>query len=381
MNPPIEIVPGLNNSEVAAASAPLENAWTLPPAAYACPEVGEVEKERVLRKSWLPIGRIEQVPEPGDYLCLDILDQPLMIVHGSDGKMRVMSRVCLHRGAPLAEGSGNKKLFVCPYHAWSYQNDGQLKKAPLMDGADDFEEKNCRLPEIRTEIWNGFILINFDDGAHDFASQVSKFDDYFANYKLEDMRIIRTLEFDSHWNWKVLVENFMEAYHHIAIHSRSIEPQFRARDSKIVDAGQPWSILHMPSAKGQIPEGFPVIESLEDWQQTGLFATVLFPFFLLAMQGNSLVWYQVIPSAHDRLMLKIHICVPETSLEIAGFDEVAAMAEQLVSAVHHEDIEANDMVWKGLSAPLTTQGRLSPLEQSIWQLNQWWLGKMQTVDV
>lgn len=380
MNQPAEIVPGLKNSEVAKASAELENAWTLPTAAYTSPEIGALEKERVLRKSWLPIGRAEQVSKPGDYLCLDILDQPLMIVHGNDGIVRVMSRVCLHRGAPLAEGSGNQKLFVCPYHAWSYQNDGQLKKAPLMDGAEDFNEKNCRLPEVRSEIWNGFIMINFDDDADDFAPQVSKFDDYFANYKLGDMRIIRSLKFDSHWNWKVLVENFMEAYHHIAIHSRSLEPLYRARDSKIIDDGQPWSILHMPSAYGHAPEGFPVIEGLEEWQRTDLFATVLFPYFLLAVQGNSAIWYQVTPTAHDRLMLTIHLCVPESSLQMEGFDETAEMAEQLVSAVHHEDIVANDMVWKGLNAPLSKQGRLSPLEKSIWQLNQWWLGKMQTSD-
>lgn len=376
----IEIIPGLKNTEVAKASAPLESAWTLPTSAYTSQSIGELERDRVLRKSWLPIGRVDQVASPGDYLCLDILDQPVMIVHGSDGKIRVLSRICLHRSAPIAEGQGNKKLFVCPYHAWSYSNDGQLKKAPLMDGADDFDEDECRLPEMRTEIWNGFILVNFDQEAEAFAPQVSEYDRYFANFNLQDMHIIRTLEFDSHWNWKVLVENFMEAYHHIAIHSKTFEPIFRARDSKIIDDGEPWSILHMPSAKGDLPQGLPIIDGLEDWQKTDLFATVLFPFFLLAMQGNAVAWYQILPIAHDRLTLKIHICVPESSLTVDNFEELASAAEQLTSVIHHEDIEANDMVWKGLKAPLSRQGRLSPLEKSIWQLNQWWLGMMQNED-
>ena len=59
-----------------------------------------------------------------------------------------------------------------------------------------------------------------------------------------------------------------------------------------------------------------------------------------------------------------------------GFDEAAEGNAALVSVVHHEDIDANDKVWEGLKAPLTKQGRLSPLEKSIWQMNQWWLEKM-----
>lgn len=371
------LIPGLTAEELANAEQPLEKAWTLPPKAYTCPEIGALEQDRVLKTSWLPIGRVDQIPNSGDYLCLDVLNQPLMMVRGQDDQIRVMSRVCLHRGAPLAEGSGNKKLFVCPYHAWSYQNDGQLKKAPLMDGAQDFDENECRLPELRTEIWNGFILINFDEAAEPFSVQSKQFSDYFANYRLDKMRIIRTLEFDSHWNWKVLVENFMEAYHHIAIHSRTFEPLFRARDSQIVDHGEPCSILHMPSAHGHMPEGLPLIAGLEEWQKTDLIAAVAFPYFLLAAQGNAFVWYQVLPLDHDRLTLKIHICVPESHTEMDGFEQLADGAGEITSVIHHEDIEANDMVWKGMNAPLTRQGRLSPLEKSIWQLNQWWLDKMR----
>ena len=372
-------IPGLNAEDLEKSGQPLERAWTLPPKAYTCPEIGSLEREHVLKTSWLPIGRVEQIPDAGDFLCLDVLDQPLMMVRGQDDQIRVISRICLHRGAPLAEGSGNRKLFVCPYHAWSYETDGRLKKAPLMDGAHDFDEKKCRLPELRTEIWNGFILINFNDQADPFADQSRQFTDYFANYRLADMRIIRTLEFDSHWNWKVLVENFMEAYHHIAIHSRTFEPLFRARDSQIIDHGEPCSILHMPSAHGQLPEGFPLIEGLEPWQQTDLVAAVAFPCFLLATQGNAIVWYQVLPLDHDRLTLKIHICVPEKSSETDGFEQLADAAAEMTSVIHHEDIAANDMVWKGLNAPFARQGRLSPLEKSIWQLNQWWLEKMQQV--
>lgn len=356
---------------------PLEQAWTLPPAAYIAPELYELEKTRFLHKSWIPVGRVDQIAEPGDYIAFTLFDQPLVMVHGHDGDIRVMSRVCLHRAAPIVEGSGNRKLFTCPYHAWSYATDGTLVRSPLMEGAEGFNEKDCQLPRVRMELWQGFILVNLDDDAEPLAPQIKGFTSFFENYRMEEVSIVKTIEFDSHWNWKVLVENFMEAYHHIATHSTTFEPTYHAKDSIIPDADGPWSILHMPTdQEHESAHGLPMIEGLEDWQQRDLLASVIFPFFLLAFQGDLVVWYQIEPLAHDRLDLKIHLCLPGSALTLPNLDEACEALSEGVRFIHGEDIEANDLVWQGLKAPLTRQGRLSPLEKSIWQMNQWWLQQM-----
>lgn len=370
-------LPGITPTELARVAAPLEKAWTMPPAAYTDPALYEMEKTRILQKSWIPVGRVDQVSNPGDYLAFTLLDQPLVLVHGHDGEIRVMSRVCLHRAAPVVEGAGNRKLFTCPYHAWSYKTDGSLVRAPLMDGADGFDEKSCSLPQVRTELWNGFVLVNLDPDAAPFAPQVEGFARFFENYRLDELAIVETLEFDSHWNWKVLVENFMEAYHHIAIHSTTFEPVYHARDSRIPDADGPYSILHMPSEQEhESLSGLPMIEGLEGSQQRDLFATVIFPFFLLGIQSDIVAWYQVLPLAHDRLTLKIHLCVPASARDLPDFAKMRDTMSEMVGVIHQEDIGANDLVWQGLTAPMTRQGRLSPLEKSIWELNQWWLARM-----
>jgi hypothetical protein len=134
----------------------------------------------------------------------------------------------------------------------------------------------------------------------------------------------------------------------------------------------------MPSAHDEPGPGLPVIEGLEDWQARDLFATVIFPHFLLGIQGSGAAWYQILPQSADRLLLKIHIMVPRSATLLDGFDEMAQMLCAAISAIHHEDIEANNLVWRGLTAPLTKQGRLSPLEKSIWQFNQWWLAQMSS---
>ena len=368
---------GLTPEETGRVRKPLEQAYTLPSAAYLDEDVYARETDQILRKSWLPLARIDQISNPGDFVSLDLFGQPVMVVHGHDGEVRVMSRTCLHRAALLADGNGNRRLFTCPYHAWSYDTSGQLVRAPLMDGAEEFAESNCRLPQLRTEIWEGFVLANFDPDAAPFTPPVETFRKYFEKFRLADMKVVHTLEFESEWNWKVLVENFMEAYHHIATHSETFEPAYHARDSRVPDNDGPWSILHMPAAHEELPPSLPPLEGLEDWQARDLFATAIFPHFLLGIQGSAVTWYQVFPQGAGKLHLKIHICVPAAYSEMEGLDEIAEGMALMVSAIHHEDIGANDLVWQGLNAPMTRQGRLSPLEKAIWQYNQWWLDKME----
>lgn len=370
------MLPGISATEIERVRRPLEQAWTLPPAAYLREDIYALEVERIFGRSWLAVARVDQVPEPGDYLTLDLMGQPVMVVRGLDGAVRVMSRVCLHRAAPIAEGSGRRKLFTCPYHSWAYDTAGQLVAAPLMDGAEAFDPAGCRLPQVRSEIWEGFVMASLDPDVAPFAPQVQGLSRYFANYRLGDMVVAKTLTYeDSGWNWKVLVENFMEAYHHIGVHSQTFEPVFHARDSKVPDADGPWSILHMPAADPEAPHA-GLVRGLEQWQAGALFAAVAYPHLMFAPHANGMAWYQVFPERAGGLTLKIHICLPRFARDLEGYEAIVEQSEQFTAHIHAEDIAANDLVWRGLNAPMTGQGRLSPLERSIWQLNQWWLGKL-----
>ncbi len=369
-------LPGLDAEQIARARQPLESAWTLPPAAYASPEVYRLEVERVLKPAWIPLARLDQIPEPGDYLSLDLMGQPVMVVHGADGEVRVLSRVCLHRAADLAPESGRRKLFTCPYHAWAYDTAGQLVRAPLMEGARDFSERDCALPRIRSEVWEGFILANLDPDAPPLAPQIETYARHFEAYRLADMVVVRTLEYDSDWNWKVLVENFMEAYHHIGVHPETLQPVYPAARSQVPDNDGPWSILHMPAVEGDDGESPGRIEGLSEAQKHALVAAVVLPHFMIATFASGATWYQVFPLGPDRLTLKIHILLPKTALALPNANEIIEGVAALTAHIHAEDIAANDLVWRGLTAPLAAQGRLSPLEKSIWQMNQHWLTRM-----
>ncbi len=358
------------------AARPLEEAWTLPPSAYTDPAVFELERERIFARSWIPVARHTQLAQPGDYVTLDLLGQPILVVHGEDGVIRALSAICLHRAAPIATGAGRRKLFTCPYHSWTYDTMGQLRRAPLMEGAKGFNAKACSLPVFQTEEWEGFILVNLDSQAPAFAPQVEGFRRHFEPFGMAGMKLVRTLDYDHGWNWKILVENFMEAYHHIGTHAGTLEPGHPAAQSHVPDSDGPWSILDMP-ASARAADGPPsLIPGLNPERASTLYAGALFPTFLLAMHGSGVIWYQMMPLSADRIELKINIMIPDYITDSELINHIAEEIALTTAAIHAEDIAINDTVWRGLNAPAARQGRLAPLEKAIWQFNNWWIDRI-----
>ncbi len=371
----IELTELLAESELARVREPLARAWTLPPGAYTEPGVFDAEVEKIFNRAWLCVGRTDQVPAPGDYLCVDLISQPIVITRDSAGELHALSRVCLHRAMPLVEGSGNTRRLTCPYHKWVYELDGRLRGAPMMDAVEDFDERNCRLPCLALEVWEGFIFVNLDAQANPLTPQLTGLHALVGDYRFGDLVIAETMTFDSPWNWKILVENFMEAYHHIGTHKETLEPLYPSRQSSVPDnGGQPWTFLWMPGNE-PVPEDQSIFPVLDDEQRNGLFAAAIMPNFLFAASAHNGIWYQLEPRGHDAMNLRIHLLLPPEVVAAMSEEEKKGIAE-LIRAIHQEDITANEGPWRGLHGALTRQGRLSSFEKAIWQLNQYWSDRL-----
>jgi len=356
--------------------APLQRGWTLPPAAYTQPDVFNCEVEHIFRKDWICVGRVEQLPNPGDYVCLDFFNQPIVVARDMRGELHAMSSICLHRAMPIASGQGNCTRFVCPYHHWTYELNGALRSAPMMDGAEGFDPQSCRLPQLQLEVWHGFIFVNADPEAKALAPQISALEPLIEDYEFENVVVAESLYFDSPWNWKLLVENFMEAYHHIGPHKNTFEPIYPARNSVVEDNhGQPWSFLRMPGLP--LPSGEPTsFPNLPEDRRHELFAAAIFPSFLFAASSGSGAWYQLQPRGAGAMDLHIHALMHK---DIAAQldDDARAGTREFLTVIHTEDISVNAGPWRGLQAPMTRQGRLSLFEKAIWQLNQYWAQRLE----
>ena len=285
---------------------------TLPPQAYTDPGLYEHEVETIFKREWLLIGRANDIPEAGDWFTFQIIDDPLLIVRGTDDVIRAFSNVCRHRYMPVAlEERGNNKRFVCPYHHWTYGTDGKLVAAPLMEGSLVFDKATCGLPEYRLEVWQGFIFVNLDEDAVPLAPQLHEADVMLAHYRTGEL--VTGFRYDTIWegNWKLATENGMEFYHHMGLHAATLEEALPAKGASVDPAPASGRFTHTRcpfSSKSSYKErgmgGVPPEErQFTDLEANTAYAIGLFPNISLAMTADSNNWLSFIPLGPERPVL------------------------------------------------------------------------------
>ena len=206
----------------ATAARPFTQAKAMPPAVYTSEAVVAAELERIFARDWVCVGRASALKKPGDYLTYELAGQPVMVLRDREGQVRAMSNVCLHRMSTLLTGSGRRKVIVCPYHAWTYELDGRLREASYMGKNECFRREELRLPQIRCEIWLGWIFITLNPDAEPVAARLAGLAAEIAPFGMEGY--VESFRETHVWdtNWKVLAENFMESYHLPACHAATI---------------------------------------------------------------------------------------------------------------------------------------------------------------
>lgn len=357
-----DVIESMNETLRAVAALPEHAAQCLPGRFYTDPDYFRHEVEAFLSKEWHCLGRADEIPGPGDYFTTRLFDEPLLVVRGDDGLVRVLSNLCRHRGMPLAESSGSTQRFVCPYHAWSYGRAGELLNAPRMRDKG-VTEATCSLPAFRTEIWNGFIYANLDPDARPLAPRLEQLGLLLGNYDTAGMRIVRTFEEEWHTNWKCLVENFMEAYHLSVVHLETLHaytPTGLSRKSMADDAFTSYC-ANYPEPAASRGMGAPGL-STDERRRSTLFC--LFPTQIASQAATLLVSFSIQPLAVDRIRVR-------WTMSTYGDELTRDELESRISlwhAVNREDREKLEKMQRALCSRHAPSGPLAPrdYEGTIW---------------
>ena len=375
------ITPEWIERELRASTLDVGHAITLPPSCYTAPEFFEFEKEAVFSHDWLCLGRQEEIPAPGDYFTVQVNDDPLIVVRGKDDVVRVLSNVCRHRAALVTRGSGNcGNAFRCHYHWWTYALDGRLIGAPEMTKTPDFVMSDECLPQLKVEIWNGFIFANFDDAAEPLAPHLSKLDALLTNYHVDEMVTMPPQVLDSvPCNWKVMVENFIESYHSSRLHAgpHDFAPSSAARfDAEWLEdsaAIYGWTPTTHPDAgfNPSMKALFPPIATLTAEERQKVMFALVPPLLMLGVGCDHVFWFLGLPKGPDEISLRMAYCFPPSTYKHPEFELLYEMAVRGVDVFNRDDLLANEGVQVGLHSRFAPRGRYAHQEARLPQFNRW----------
>lgn len=338
------------NKEEVRVSENLGEAHTLPSWLYTKPEVLEVEKREIFCKTWQYVGHSSQLRIPGDYITTEVADRPIIVSHGQDEEIRAFYNVCSHRAAKLVEGEGNKTVFTCPYHAWTYRTDGSLHRAPNMGGCENFDYQDFCLKTIKLEVVQSFVFVNLDPDAPSMASQFPDLFQHVEKYDLGKFNRVHVKETICQSNWKIGIDNYLECDHCSIVHKSLV--------SKL-DMKQ----YEMAMYKNYSYQGTPLKGKTSDFGlgQGGRYYW-LYP--------NT--WFSFDPGPAN---LSIHQSIPidhrTTKYVYTTFfmlDEVTREEEELMAVdqlVRKEDLDICEVVQKGIDTGAYTQGRFSLTENLV----------------
>lgn len=358
---------------------PLEEAETLPPACYTSEAFFRREVETIFMKAWNFIGRADRIPNPGDYFTLEFVGVPVIVVRDKDGAVRAFANSCRHRGAIVAQGEGNCRAFKCPYHSWAYGLDGQLLSAPEIDRSRNFDFAEYGLVPIRLESWGGFIFLNFDRDAAPLTSWLGDLPERLQSYRFEDMVCVRRKEYLLACNWKVYVENAMEAYHVPTVHRSTLQRQKGPTATKQPTRGE-WIALwkeHEGSRALLSGEtGFPFIPSLQDQAARGTWYPLIYPSTMFGATRDCMWWLELHPISASSTKLIVGSSFPKATVERPDFGEVVERYYKRWDISIPEDNAISDLQQRGLSSPFCRPGRLTHLEPLVHDLANWVLDRV-----
>jgi benzoate/toluate 1,2-dioxygenase subunit alpha len=216
-------------------------------------EIFELEMAHIFEGNWIFLAHESQLPDPGDYYTTSIGRQPVMITRDKQGELHCIINACAHRGSMLCRRkTDNRMTLTCPFHGWTFRNDGKLLKVKDPDGAGyppnfDTDGSHDLTHVARFDSYRGFLFGSLNPDVLDLEEHLgdaTKVIDLLVDQSPEGLEVLRgasTYTFDG--NWKVQTENGADGYHVSSLHWNYAATTSRrgsgesANDTKALDAG------------------------------------------------------------------------------------------------------------------------------------------------
>ena len=342
--------------------------WGLPGWVYTDPEFLDLETARILRPSWQIVCHESDIDALGDYRTLDYLGESVIAIRSDDGQVRAFTNVCRHRAMRLVEGpAGCARKLVCPYHAWTYDNDGRLTGVPMKSDYPALKLEENGLVPVDLEKWRGFIFVRLEDaGFPSVAEMMAPYEAEIAPYRFEDMRRIGDVRLRPRAvNWKQVGDNYSDNLHIPVAHdglTRVVGKSYRIE-------AQPWVDRMSGELTGQASGNFwerfyqahlPAVDHLPQASQRRWLYYKLWPNMAFDIYADQIDFMQWLPTGPTSCTLREMVfALPDHSREM----KLARYANGRINrVVNKEDTWLIERVQQGMASKSYTAGPIGSSE-------------------
>jgi len=283
----------------------------LPAWSFFSPEMLELEKDMLFRRHWQVVCHQSDIPNPGDFITLDLVGERALVIRGRDGVVRAFHNLCRHRGSRVvAEDSGTcKSAIICPFHGWAYNLDGTLRGAARPGSLPRFDPVQMGLKPVDMDIWQGFIFVRFQPGPQPAMHKVmARFDDEVMQYAMDQLEPTGegffTEEIEA--NWKCVRDVDNEGYHVPMAHPGLQDLYGPNYYDEPFQDGTSRSFARFREGQGRLWSVRAYMNLLapptrldDDHKRAWLYYGV-FPNFVFGLYPDSVIFYQEYPLANGR---------------------------------------------------------------------------------
>jgi len=359
--------------EVQGALLPPGEARMLPSAAYVDADVFAWEQEHLFAAGWVGAAHVSTLGDAGAQLAVTVDGQGVLLVRGSDGVLRGFANACRHRGHELL-GSGEaacRSSVRCPYHGWTYDLEGMLRRAT---GGADLDPEEFALAPVPVEEHLGWVFVNADGLAPPVAEVFDGLDAILGPYDAGRLVPVARHEYLVEANWKVLHENYQECLHCSRIHPElcRVSPPDSGDN---IEPGPGWVGGWMdlaPWAETMSMSGRRIaapLPGLDDRVRRRVAYFALLPNLLVSAHPDYVLTHRLEPLAPDRTRVACEWLVTGATASTPEFDPTDAV--ELWDITNRQDWSACESVQRGLSSPSHVPGPLMPREDAVAHVVAW----------
>ena len=363
---------------------PLDEATWLPQRAYTDEAVYEAELRSIFLKHWVGVFHHTALPKVGDFRTMTIAGRPLLFVRDQKRDIRCYLNICRHRGMAVAQGRGNCKGFVCPYHTWAYDLDGRVVATPQHDGS--WAKGDVRLSEVKVDALLGYIFINFDPHAAPVAARLGGVAEELAVWGNADLELLFEKIYVCRFNWKLMWENAIEAYHLLGTHRESLS-EFTPVDMAYATIPQDatnYGILHTGykgaglNAFGAQSRTASLIPNLPAWAAKEARHYTMWPSTQMSTGAESLNGFFILPgNSIDECQVVWSMAVSRAAKEHPDYAGYKAEQMAFADLIMKEDsvpCEQIEQTYRGCGD--WKPGPYALTEKMCWYFHRWYLDKI-----